>query len=176
MQLASTPHAKMRLHLIAIPILLTIHNIEEVVGGMGATREAMRGRLPEVLGSLAGSHNSWLVAVVAVTVIPWLLLLLGGLDRRDSGVARALVVLQAGMSLNVLSHVGGTIVTGAYTGGRRDRPPAVRAVLAAVLPAGVARGMGESAGAALVAGPGAAARAPAACPAGPWFGYHRVSH
>jgi hypothetical protein len=115
-QVPSRP-SKMRLHLIAIPVLLTIHNIEEVVGGMGATREVIRARLPEFLGSLAGSQSAWLVAVVAVTVIPWLLLLLGGLDRRDSGVARVLVVLQAGMSLTVLSHVGGTIVTGAYTGG-----------------------------------------------------------
>ncbi len=107
----------MRRHLIAVPVLLTIHNIEEVAGGMGATRNAISERLPAGLSSLAGSQDAWLVAVVLITVIPWLLVLLGGLDRPDSGVARALVVLQAGMTLNVLSHVGGAIAVGGYAGG-----------------------------------------------------------
>lgn len=108
---------EMRRHLIAVPVLLTIHNIEEVVGGMGATREALRLRLPAALGSLVGSPDAWLVAVVLITVIPWVLLCFGGLERPDSGVARALVVLQAGMALNVLSHVGAAIALRGYTGG-----------------------------------------------------------
>jgi hypothetical protein len=107
----------MRVYLIAVPVLLTLHNIEEVAGGMGATRDALRARLPSALASLVGSPDAWLVAVVVVTVAPWLLLLFGGLDRRDSGVARALVILQAGMALNVLSHVGGAIAVGGYVGG-----------------------------------------------------------
>jgi hypothetical protein len=107
----------MRRHLIAVPILLTMHNIEEVVGGMGATREALRLRLPAALGSLVGSSDAWLVAVVLITVIPWALLCIGGLDRPDSGTARALVVLQAGMALNVLSHIGAAIAVRGYTGG-----------------------------------------------------------
>ncbi|HSK68441.1 MAG TPA: HXXEE domain-containing protein [Candidatus Limnocylindria bacterium] len=107
----------MRRHLIAVPVLLTIHNIEEVAGGMGATRDAIGARLPAGLGSLVGSQDAWLVAVVLITVIPWVLVLLGGLDRPNSGVARALVVLQAGMTLNVLSHVGGAMAVRGYAGG-----------------------------------------------------------
>jgi hypothetical protein len=52
-----------------------------------------------------------------ITLVPWLLLLFGGLDRRGSGVARALVVLQAGMALNVLSHVAGALAVRGYVGG-----------------------------------------------------------
>ncbi len=107
----------MRPYLIAVPVLLTLHNIEEVAGGMGATRHAMTARLPTALGSLVGSPGAWLVAVVVITVVPWLLLLFGGLDRRDSGVARALVILQAGMALNVLSHVAGAVAVRGYVGG-----------------------------------------------------------
>jgi len=107
----------MRRYLVAVPLLLTIHNIEEVAGGMGATRNAIRAGLPAGLSSLVGSQDAWLVAVVLITVIPWLLLLFGGLDRPDSGVARALVVLQAGMTLNVLSHIGAAMVVRGYTGG-----------------------------------------------------------
>lgn len=112
-----TRHGDMRRYLIAVPVLLTLHNLEEVVGGMGATREAMKARLPAALGPLVGSPDGWLVAVVLITVVPWLLLFFGGLDRRDSGVARALVVLQAAMAMNVLSHVGGAIVVRGYTAG-----------------------------------------------------------
>jgi hypothetical protein len=107
----------MRLYLIAVPALLTIHNIEEVVGGLGATRDAIRARLPAALGALVGSADAWLVAVAVFTVVPWLLLLWGGLDRRDSGVARTLVVLQAGMALNVLSHVAAAVAARGYVGG-----------------------------------------------------------
>jgi hypothetical protein len=107
----------MRRYMIAVPVLLTIHNVEEVVGGMGATREAFVARLPPALGSLVGSPDAWLVAVVLITVIPWALLCLGGLNRPDSGAARALVVLQAAMTLNVLTHVGGAIAVRGYAGG-----------------------------------------------------------
>jgi hypothetical protein len=107
----------MRPYLIAVPVLLTIHNIEEVVGGLGATREAIRARLPAPLGSLIGSAEAWLVAVALITLVPWLLLVFGGLDRRNSGVARALVVLQAVMTLNIVSHVAGAIAVGGYVGG-----------------------------------------------------------
>ena len=107
----------MRAYLVAVPVLLTVHNLEEVLGGMGAAREALRGRLPASLGSLAGSPAAWLFAVVVLTVMAWLLILLGGLDRRDSLLARSLVVLQAGMALNVASHVGGSLLVGGYTGG-----------------------------------------------------------
>ncbi len=107
----------MRLYLLAVPLLLTIHNVEEVVGGLGATREALRARLPPSIASLVGSQDAWLVAVAVFTIVPWLLLLLGGLDRRDSPVARLLVVLQAGMTLNILSHVGGAIAVRGYAGG-----------------------------------------------------------
>ena len=110
-------HKSMRCHLIAVAVLLTIHNIEEVAGSLGATRDAIRARLPAGISSLVGSQDAWLVAVVLVTAIPWLLVLLGGLDRPDSHVARALVVLQAGMTLNVLSHVAGAIAVGGYAGG-----------------------------------------------------------
>jgi hypothetical protein len=114
-QLLVTRH--MRLYLITVPALLTIHNIEEVAGGLGATRDALRARLPAALASLVGSQDAWLVAVAVITLVPWLLLLLGGLDRRESGVARALVVLQAGMALNVLSHVAGAVAVRGYVGG-----------------------------------------------------------
>jgi hypothetical protein len=107
----------MRRHLIAVPVLLTIHNIEEVAGGTDATRDAIRAQLPAWLSSVVGSQDAWLVAVVLITVIPWLLVLLGGLDRRNSSVARAFVVLQAGMTLNVLAHVGGAMAVGGYAGG-----------------------------------------------------------
>jgi hypothetical protein len=101
-----------------VPVLLTIHNIEEVAGGMGATRHALRARLPTALASLVGPPDAWLVAVVVITLVPWPLLLFGGgLDRRDSGVARALVILQAGMALNVLSHVASAVAVRGYVGG-----------------------------------------------------------
>ncbi len=107
----------MRPYLIAVPVLLTIHNIEEVVGGMGATRDVLRARLPAALATLVGSAEAWLVAVVLITIIPWLLLFFGRLDRCDTGLARGLVVLQAGMALNILSHVGAAIAVRGYAAG-----------------------------------------------------------
>lgn len=107
----------MRVAMIAVPVLLSIHNIEEIFGGMGATRDVLRARLPPAIGLLVGSAEAWLFAVVVFTVVPWLLLLLGGLDRPDSPVARLLVVLQMGMTLNVLSHIGGAFAVRGYAGG-----------------------------------------------------------
>lgn len=117
MHLPLTRRGHMRLYLIAVPVLLTVHNIEEVVGGFGATRDAMKARLPSALGAVVGSPDAWLVAVVLITMIPWLLLFFGGLDRRDSLVARVLVVLQAGMALNVVPHVGAAVAVRGYAGG-----------------------------------------------------------
>ena len=117
MQRLLTRHGHMRPYLIAVPVLLTIHNIEEVTAGLGASRDAVRTRLPAALGSLVGSPEAWLMAVVVITLVPWLLVSFGVPDRRDSGLARALVVLQAGMSLNVLSHVAATVAMRSYTGG-----------------------------------------------------------
>jgi len=74
----------MRAYLLAVPLLLTLHNVEEVVGGMAGAREAMRARLPPAVSALVGSPGGWLFAVAVLTLVPWLLLLLNGLDRPDS--------------------------------------------------------------------------------------------
>ena len=107
----------MRAYLIAVPILMTVHNLEELVGGLPALRPALQARLPEALAPLVGSADGWLLAIVVVTVIPWAALLLGGLDRHDSPAARTLVAVQAVMTFNVLSHVGGAVLLRGYSPG-----------------------------------------------------------
>lgn len=107
----------MRRYLIAVPILLTLHNAEEAWGGLARLRPVLAARLPSSLALLLGSDRGWLLALVAVTLVPWVALLLGDLDRRDSPAVRVLVVVQAVMTLNVLSHVGGTLLVRGYVPG-----------------------------------------------------------
>lgn len=114
---SSGPDASLRRHLLAIPVLLTAHNLEEVAGGLAGTRDLLMARAPAILRGLVGSPDAWYLAVALVTLLPWALLLLGGLARRDSAGTRALVVLQAGLALNVLSHVVGVILVGGYAPG-----------------------------------------------------------
>jgi hypothetical protein len=107
----------MRRYLIAVPILLAIHNAEEAWGGLGRLQPVLAARLPSWLAPLLGSERGWLLAVALVTLVPWVALLLGGLDRHDSAAARVLVIVQAVMTLNILSHVGGALLLRGYAPG-----------------------------------------------------------
>jgi hypothetical protein len=104
-------------HLLAVPILLTLHNVEEVAGGLAGVRDVAMQRAPALVRGLAGPAEAWYLAVAVVTAIPWALLLLPGLARRDSPAARALVVLQAALALNVLTHAGASVLLGGYAPG-----------------------------------------------------------
>jgi|WetSurMetagenome_2_1015567.scaffolds.fasta_scaffold781987_1 hypothetical protein len=107
----------MRRYLIAVPVLLTIHNAEEAWGGLARLRPVLAARLPSSLAPLLGSDRGWMLALVTVTLVPWVALLFGDLGRRDSAAVRLLVIAQAVMTLNVLSHVGGTLLTRSYVPG-----------------------------------------------------------
>jgi hypothetical protein len=107
----------MRRYLIAVPILLTMHNAEEAWGGLARLRPVLAARLPSSLAPLLGSDGGWMLALVVVTLVPWVALLFGDLERRDSAAVRLLVIVQAVMTLNVLSHVGGTLLVRGYVPG-----------------------------------------------------------
>ncbi|RPJ76497.1 MAG: HXXEE domain-containing protein [Acidobacteria bacterium] len=114
---STTRLSAMRRLLLGVPILLTIHNAEEVGGGMAALHPVALSRLPQWLRGAAGTPESWLLAVLLVTLVPWVIALLGDLRARDSAAVRALLVVQAGMTVNICSHVAGAVLLGRYSPG-----------------------------------------------------------
>lgn len=101
-----------------VPIILLIHNLEEVVFMRGvlpldAARipEALRGWLPRV------TYPQFLVALAVVTVIPFVIAAAGDLRRRGGTAVGMLLAVQAVLLLNVLSHLGAAIGLGGYAPG-----------------------------------------------------------
>jgi hypothetical protein len=102
-----------RLALLGVPILLTLHNAEEAAFVPRALAIAAA-RMPR---SLIPTAEQMYVALAVVTVVPWLVWLLGVRRRETRLGVRLLLLLQCVMLVNVVWHVAAAIVLGGYTPG-----------------------------------------------------------
>lgn len=113
--MSGPPALVQRAGLTWVPAALLLHAAEEAVAApvMLAQMSAVGTRMSG--GTMALPSGPQLVGLLA-----WLVLLSYGLlwyARRSSAGLYALIVLQAVLALNVLSHTAGTILTGAYSPG-----------------------------------------------------------
>jgi hypothetical protein len=101
-----------------VPILLAVHNLEEAVlmrGVLPAANEQLPRMLQHAIGGV--SYSQFIVALLMVTVVPFVVAAAGRLDRRGGAAVYLLLAIQAVLLLNVLSHVGGVFVLRGYSPG-----------------------------------------------------------
>lgn len=101
--------------LVVVPLALLAHNAEEALT-LGPALPRTRALLAEWLGRPVAlpSARQYQLALLALTAAVFLLWLAA---RARPAAARALVVVQAVMALNVLWHVAAAIVLGGYAPG-----------------------------------------------------------
>ncbi len=100
-----------------VPILITIHNVEEALF-MPAMIEARNAALPKGLSGWIApmtSARQLLIGLLIVTVIPYLIAWKADWERGLKG--KMLLCVQAAMLINVLAHLGMTIFIGGYSPG-----------------------------------------------------------
>jgi hypothetical protein len=122
-------HRTHRALLLAVPALLTVHNLEELLA-MPRALPAIAARLPDAArGLLPAVTLPMFAAVLAVaTVVPWVVALLAAAGRRTA--LYPLLVIQATVLLNVASHVVSAAALGGYA-------PGLATALALNLPFGI---------------------------------------
>ncbi len=104
------PSRALRAMLLLIPVFFTLHNLEEA-GGV----ETLTGtRLQHIMYVTA---DQMLVAIILATLIGWALAIACWSAPRGSKRLQVLLAMQAIMALNILTHVGGSIMTASYIPG-----------------------------------------------------------
>jgi Protein of unknown function with HXXEE motif len=108
--------ASRRAAIIAVPAILTVHNLEELLA-MPRVLPTLADRLPEAVRGVFPSITmaQFAAALAVATVVPWALALLALAGRR--GALRLLLVVQATMLVNVASHLGSAAMLGGYAPG-----------------------------------------------------------
>ncbi len=96
--------------LLLIPLFFTLHNLEEA----GGVETLTGGRLQNMMYVTA---DQMLVAIILATLIGWALAIACWSAPRGSKRLYVLLGLQAIMALNILTHVGGTILAASYVPG-----------------------------------------------------------
>lgn len=126
---ASAVRLPSRALLLAVPALLTVHNLEELLamprvlpGVAERMPDAARGILPAV------TLPAFAAALAVATVLPWIVALLAAAGRRPA--LYLLLVVQATMLVNVGSHVASAALLGGYA-------PGLATALALNLPFGI---------------------------------------
>jgi hypothetical protein len=101
-----------------VPLLLTVHNAEEGLF-MHRVLPLSPERFPAPLRDQVPAMTlpRFLIALGVVTVLPYLVALWGDLERERGPATYLLLAVQATMALNVLSHVGSTVMLGGYAPG-----------------------------------------------------------
>jgi hypothetical protein len=101
-----------------IPILLTLHNLEEAIA-MRRFLPSLKERTPAAIGAVLAQvdYHGFLVALIIATVLPFAIVWWVWV-RPESRVALwAALGIQAVVALNVLSHIAAAIVFGGYSPG-----------------------------------------------------------
>lgn len=157
---ADAPRLTRRAALLLVPVLITVHNLEEALAIPAALR-TLPARVPASLAGMIPTYPQFLLALAAVTVLPWTVWLLGVARRETRPGITLLLLVQTVMLVNVASHLGAAIFLRGYA-------PGVVTALALNLPFSIhllRRAMAErwisprtllliAAGAVLVHGPG----------------------
>lgn len=114
---ADPPPISRRAALLLVPVLITVHNAEEALA-MPAALGVLSTRLPAQLASIIPTYSQFLAALAIVTVLPWLIWLLG-IARREtrSGIILLLLLVQMVMLVNVASHVAAAVFLRGYAPG-----------------------------------------------------------
>jgi hypothetical protein len=105
-----------------VPFWISIHNLEEMVGmskQLSTLPASLPGwmveRLPQ--GILPPSYRQFLVALLVVTVLPYLFALLGGSARSRSLRTTLLAETQALMLINAGTHLAAALLSRGYVPG-----------------------------------------------------------
>ena len=109
-------HPPKRSALLGVPVLLTLHNAEEALFVPTSLRTAAD-RLPATLAAVLPTPETMYVALAVVTVVPWLVWLLGAARRETRPGTRLLLLFQCVMLVNVGWHVAAAVVLGGYAPG-----------------------------------------------------------
>ncbi|HPM77366.1 MAG TPA: HXXEE domain-containing protein [bacterium] len=107
---AVPPSLTFRAMLLLIPVFFTLHNLEEA----GGVETLTDGRLQHIMYVTA---DQTLVAIILGTLLGWALAVACWSAPRGSKRLHVLLGLQAILALNILTHVGGTIMTASYIPG-----------------------------------------------------------
>jgi len=101
-----------------VPVFITVHNLEEALF-MPAFLKTRNASIPSSLQGLLPpiTYRQFLIALIAMTAIPYAIALLGNLEREGSGSLYLLLGLQVVMLYNVLAHVVMAGVMGGYAPG-----------------------------------------------------------
>lgn len=105
-----------------VPLFIAVHNIEEAAfmpGFLAALPEKIPGWLARRLpaGVFPPTYHQYIVMLLVVTLLPYILALLGGSRRPRAPRTLLLAATQMVMLLNVLSHVGSMNLLNSYVPG-----------------------------------------------------------
>jgi hypothetical protein len=98
----------------AVPLLLTLHNLEEALG-FEQTRQTLAEQLPASAVVLLPETSSLYLALGIATLVPWVLW--AASLKRPRPWSDLLVLVQCLMLANALWHVGAACMLGAYSPG-----------------------------------------------------------
>jgi hypothetical protein len=120
------PH---RALLVAVPVLLTVHNLEELLA-MPRGLPVLAARMPDALRGIvpAVTPPAFDAALAVATVLPWIAASFAVAGSRTA--LYLLLAVQATMLVNVASHVAAAAVLGGYA-------PGLATALALNLPFGI---------------------------------------
>ncbi len=96
-----------------VPTFFAVHNLEEAV----AMKRRLQAALPASLRRIVGAFSYGQFVVIALTLIGFLIAVLGDLADPASIAGYALLALQATLFLNVFSHVAGAVTLRGYSFG-----------------------------------------------------------
>lgn len=115
--------------LIAVPVLLTVHNLEELLA-MPRVLPSVAARMPDAVPGIlpAVTLPAFAAALAVATVLPWIVALFAAAGRRTA--LYLLLAVQATMLVNVASHVASAALLGGYA-------PGLATALALNLPFGI---------------------------------------
>jgi len=113
---ADAPRRSRRAALLLVPVLITVHDAEEALA-MPAALRTLPARLPASLAGLIPTVPQFLAALAFVTVLPWVVWLLGVARRETRTGIVLLLLMQAVMLVNVASHAAAAIFLRGYAPG-----------------------------------------------------------
>ncbi|HET7462401.1 MAG TPA: HXXEE domain-containing protein [Longimicrobium sp.] len=113
---AEAPRLSRRAALLLVPLLITLHDAEEALA-MPAALRTLPARVPAWLAGMIPSYPRFLAALAVVTLLPWMVWLLGVARRETHAGIVALLLAQTVMLVNVASHAGAAILVRGYAPG-----------------------------------------------------------
>lgn len=113
---ADAPRLSRRAALLLVPVLITVHDAEEALA-MPAALRTLPARLPASLAGLIPTYPRFLAALALVTVLPWVVWLLGAARRETRPGIILLLLVQTVMLVNVASHLAAAVFLRGYAPG-----------------------------------------------------------